>query len=95
MPAISRALSISCESPIGAARWMRRRACEVGIDSSDEIPGRRGLAPSAGSSNYDLVSVGVLADDLDRYLVATVEAQCRMLTHDRIIAGAVSGIIRL
>ena len=69
---------------------MWRRAREVSIDSSDEIPRRGRLASGAGSPNYDLVSVGVLADDLNRYLVAIVEAQCRMLTHDRIIAGAVT-----
>jgi len=63
----------------------------VSIDSSNEIPTRGGLASSAGSSNHDLVPVGVLSDDLDGNLVATVEAQCRMLTHDRIIAGAVTG----
>jgi hypothetical protein len=58
----------------------------VSVDSRDEIPGRGGPTGSASSPNNDLVSVGVLADDFDRNLVATVEAQCRMLTHDRIIA---------
>ena len=63
----------------------------MSIDSRDEIPGRGGLASSAGSPNHDLVPVGVLSDDLDGNFVATVEAQCRTLSHDRIIAGAVTG----
>jgi hypothetical protein len=70
---------------------MRGSAREVSIDGRDEIPRRGGLASGAGSSNHDLVPVGVLSDDLDGNLVATVEAQCRTLSHDRIIAGAVTG----
>jgi hypothetical protein len=70
---------------------MWRRTCEVSVDSSDEIPRRGGLTRSAGSPNYDLVAVGILSDDLDGNLVAIVEAQCRTLSHDRIIAGAVTG----
>jgi hypothetical protein len=63
----------------------------VSIDSCDEIPRRGGFASSPGASNHDLVAVGVLADDFDWNLVAGIEAQCRMLSHDRIIAGAVAG----
>lgn len=63
----------------------------MSIDGGDEIPSRDGFASSSGSSNHDLVPVGVLADDFDRNFVAGIETQCRMLSHDRIIAGAVSG----
>jgi hypothetical protein len=63
----------------------------VSIDSCDEIPSRGGFTSSAGSSNHDLVAVDVLSDDLYGNLVAAVEAQCRMLTHDSIIAGADTG----
>lgn len=72
---------------------MRGSAREVSIDGRDEVPRRGGLASSAGSPNHDLVPVGVLSDDLDGNLVATVEAQCRTLSHDRIITRCSQGII--
>ena len=51
------------------------------IDGRDEIPSRCGLTSSAGPPNHDFVSVGVLSDNLDRHLVASVKAQYRTLQH--------------